>query len=73
MTTVGYGDNVPATHFGRFVCVFTMALGTIIVSLMTAAATGVHARTRLPSCVYVLAHADKHDLTRTFGCTALTT
>jgi hypothetical protein len=40
ITTVGYGDNVPSTHFGRFVCVVAMMLGTIIVSMMTAAATG---------------------------------
>lgn len=39
MTTVGYGDNVPGTHFGRFVCVLVMAFGTVIVSMMTASAT----------------------------------
>ena len=39
MSTVGYGDNVPATHFGRFICVMVMAFGTVIVSMMTASAT----------------------------------
>ena len=37
--SVGYGDNVPATHFGRFICVMVMAFGTVIVSMMTASAT----------------------------------
>jgi hypothetical protein len=40
MTTTGYGDNVPATMFGRFVCVVVMVFGTILVSMMTAAFTG---------------------------------
>jgi len=39
MSTVGYGDNVPATHLGRFTCVAVMLMGTVLVSLMTAAAT----------------------------------
>ncbi len=39
MSTVGYGDNVPATHLGRFTCVTVMLMGTVLVSLMTAAAT----------------------------------
>jgi hypothetical protein len=39
MTTVGYGDNVPATALGRAVCVMVMVLGTILVALMTAACT----------------------------------
>ena len=39
MTTTGYGDNVPASNLGRFVCVFVMLLGTILVSMMTAACT----------------------------------
>ena len=33
MTTVGYGDSVPQTHFGRFVCVIVMIVGTILVSI----------------------------------------
>ena len=40
MTTVGYGDSVPYTHFGRMVLVMVMISGTILVSMMTAAATG---------------------------------
>eukprot|EP00277_Geminigera_cryophila_P008636 CAMPEP_0179406256 /NCGR_PEP_ID=MMETSP0799-20121207/780_1 /TAXON_ID=46947 /ORGANISM="Geminigera cryophila, Strain CCMP2564" /LENGTH=213 /DNA_ID=CAMNT_0021177273 /DNA_START=511 /DNA_END=1149 /DNA_ORIENTATION=+ len=40
MTTVGYGDSVPQTHFGRFVCVWVMIGGAILLSLMTASATG---------------------------------
>jgi voltage-gated potassium channel Kch len=34
MTTTGYGDNVPASNLGRFVCVFVMLLGTILVSMI---------------------------------------
>jgi hypothetical protein len=39
ITTTGYGDNVSASNLGRFVCVFVMLLGTILVSMMTAACT----------------------------------
>jgi hypothetical protein len=39
MTTTGYGDSVPATMLGRFVCVIVMVFGTILVSMMTAACT----------------------------------
>jgi hypothetical protein len=39
MTTTGYGDNVPATHFGRFICVCLMVAGTLLVSMLTATAT----------------------------------
>ena len=39
MTTTGYGDNVPATHFGRLVCVIVMFLGTVLISLLTATMT----------------------------------
>jgi hypothetical protein len=35
----GLGDNVPASNLGRFVCVFVMLLGTVLVSMMTAACT----------------------------------
>ena len=39
LTTTGYGDNVPATHFGRFICVVVMFLGTVLISLLTATTT----------------------------------
>ena len=39
MTTVGYGDSVALSHFGRLVSVVVMAFGTLLVSLMTASAT----------------------------------
>ena len=39
MTTTGYGDNVPATHFGRLICVCLMVAGTLLVSMLTATAT----------------------------------
>ncbi len=39
MTTTGYGDNVSFTMFARFACVVVMLLGTILVSVMTAACT----------------------------------
>ena len=29
MSTVGYGDNVPATHLGRLISVFVMIFGTV--------------------------------------------
>jgi hypothetical protein len=39
MTTVGYGDTVAISHFGRLVSTVIMALGTLLISLMTASAT----------------------------------
>ena len=36
MTTTGYGDTVPYSHFGRLACVATMGLGTVLVSFLTA-------------------------------------
>jgi hypothetical protein len=39
LTTTGYGDNVPATHFGRLICVCVMFLGTVLISLLTATTT----------------------------------
>jgi NhaP-type Na+/H+ or K+/H+ antiporter len=38
-STVGYGDNVPSTHLGRLISVVVIIMGTIIISMMTAAAT----------------------------------
>lgn len=34
MTTVGYGDVVPATIFGRLVAMFTAVWGTFLISLL---------------------------------------
>lgn len=39
-TTVGYGDSTPETHFGRLILCFVMIFGTILMSMMTAVATG---------------------------------
>jgi hypothetical protein len=37
MTTVGYGDIWPATHFGRFFCLLACISGMILVSAMVVA------------------------------------
>ena len=39
VTTVGYGDVVPGTNFGRLVAVFVMVFGLATVSLVTAIVT----------------------------------
>jgi voltage-gated potassium channel len=39
VTTVGYGDVVPGTNFGRVVAVFVMVFGLATVSLVTAIVT----------------------------------
>ena len=33
MTTVGYGDFFPESHFGRLIIVFSVFIGTLIISL----------------------------------------
>jgi len=39
VTTVGYGDVVPGTNFGRVVATFVMVFGLAVVSLVTAIVT----------------------------------
>jgi voltage-gated potassium channel len=39
VTTVGYGDVVPTTSFGKFVGCIEMMIGVSLVSLLTAAVT----------------------------------
>jgi len=39
LTTVGYGNIVPVTHFGRFAACIAMAVGPIIVAFITASIT----------------------------------
>lgn len=37
MTTVGYGDGYPVTHYGRFVSVLACLIGMLLVSIMVVA------------------------------------
>lgn len=49
MTTVGYGDKVPKTKFGRVIAIAWMFIGIIMVSLFTADASSIFTTVKLDS------------------------
>jgi ABC-type amino acid transport substrate-binding protein len=51
MTTVGYGDKTPSTIAGRFIAVFWMIFGVVLVSAFTATVTSSMSMARLPDSI----------------------
>eukprot|EP01017_Pseudomicrothorax_dubius_P004974 TRINITY_DN11148_c0_g1_i2.p1 TRINITY_DN11148_c0_g1~~TRINITY_DN11148_c0_g1_i2.p1 ORF type:complete len:150 (-),score=12.25 TRINITY_DN11148_c0_g1_i2:60-509(-) len=68
MTTVGYGDFYPRTHFGRIICFIGCIWGQFLVSLMVVALTySVQFQRTEPIAYSTLKRIEQEDLNRLYA------